>query len=54
MEKAKELLKSTDYTISEIAFRVGYGTYEHFNYIFKKHENISARDFRRQQGRTEG
>jgi AraC-like DNA-binding protein len=47
MEKAKDLLKTTDLQISEVAFKVGYGTYEHFNASFRKTEGISPSEFRK-------
>jgi len=50
IEKARELLKTSNMNISEIAFNIGYGTYEHFNYIFNQHEKMSASEFRRKFG----
>jgi len=50
IEKAKELLKTSNLNVSEIAFHVGYGTYEHFNYIFNQYEKIPASEFRKKAG----
>jgi AraC-like DNA-binding protein len=47
LEKAKELLKTTNMRISEIAFKVGYSSYEYFNSAFTKALNISPGDFRK-------
>lgn len=45
--EAKRLLKETDFQISEIAFKVGYGNASHFNRVFKTSENCSPNDFRK-------
>ena len=47
INKAKELLKSTNMRISEIAFKVGYGSYEYFNSAFTGSENTPPGDFRK-------
>jgi AraC-like DNA-binding protein len=47
IKKAKELLSTTNLRISEIAFRVGYSTAEHFGTMFKKAEGVSPGDFRK-------
>ncbi|MBS6398072.1 MAG: PocR ligand-binding domain-containing protein [Clostridiales bacterium] len=46
MEKAKELLKGTDLTVSEISARVGFSDYNYFCRIFKKETGISAKKYR--------
>jgi two-component system response regulator YesN len=46
LNRAKELLKTTDKRISEIAFEVGYNSIEHFNASFKKAEKVSPTQFR--------
>lgn len=46
IDKAKELLKTTNMTINEISECVGYYNQEHFSRIFKKHESVSPNKFR--------
>lgn len=48
MEKAKELLTSTDMKINDIAERVGY-RHSYFNRIFKKQMGIPPSQFRKQR-----
>lgn len=48
VEKAREYLLSTDYKISEIAFRVGIGNSKHFSQVFKEHLGKSPSDVRRE------
>lgn len=48
MERAKELLCTTDASIFEIAVAVGYEDQLYFSRIFKKHTGLSPSDFRRQ------
>lgn len=47
IKKSCELLISTDYTITEIAQRVGFNNANHFIQSFKKHLNITPREFRK-------
>jgi AraC-like DNA-binding protein len=47
MAEAKKLLKSTELQVSEIAYTVGYGTYEHFMAHFKNVENMTPGEFRK-------
>jgi YesN/AraC family two-component response regulator len=47
IEKAKELMKKTSLTISEIAFEVGYQNFNVFWEAFKSREGISPREWRR-------
>jgi YesN/AraC family two-component response regulator len=47
MQKALFLLKSTNKTISEIAFQVGYQTYRDFYRNFVKHQKVSPKNYRR-------
>lgn len=46
---AKQMLLSTDMSISEIAFRCGFGSSIHFSNFFKSKMNISPRQFRDSQ-----
>lgn len=45
---AKELLRFTDYSITEVALQVGYGDPAYFTRIFKMSEGKTPRSFRRQ------
>ncbi len=47
LQKAKELLETTDYTVSEIAFKTGFQAISHFTKIFKKQYGILPSVFRR-------
>ena len=46
LQKAKELLETTDLTISEIVFKCGFQTVSHFARIFKKKHGIQPSVFR--------
>lgn len=46
LQKAKELLETTDLTVSEIVFRSGFQTISHFAKIFKKQYGIQPSIFR--------
>lgn len=46
IEKAKELLKETKLSVSEIAFFLGYEYPNYFAKFFKKHFGISPKEFR--------
>ncbi len=46
IEKAKDLLKSSDLTINEISQLVGYYNQEHFSRVFKKYEGCSPNRYR--------
>lgn len=45
MKKAKELLRETSLTVSEIAEKVGYGEPGYFSRCFRKYYGISPREF---------
>lgn len=47
MQKAKEILKTTNFKVYEIAEMVGYHNVEHFNRVFKKAFQISPTQFRK-------
>ncbi|NCC08168.1 MAG: response regulator [Clostridia bacterium] len=50
MEKAKELLRTTDKHSGEIAFEIGYRDSHYFSFIFKKTQGCTPRDFRAGRG----
>lgn len=47
IEKAKELLKYGDFTLSEIAYRLGYSSVNHLSSQFKKITGMTASDFKK-------
>ena len=47
IEKAKELLRSRDLKIYEVAELVGFQSAQHFSSIFKKYTGVSALDFKK-------
>ncbi len=48
MEKAKDLLKNTTATISDIALQVGYSSLPYFSSMFKKRIQLTPKQFRMQ------
>ncbi len=46
MDKAKELLMTTDMRSNEIAYAVGYKDPHYFSYTFKKTQGMTSREFR--------
>ncbi|MEC0269543.1 AraC family transcriptional regulator [Paenibacillus anseongense] len=46
IKKSYELLASTEYAITEIARRVGFNHVNHFIQSFKKHRNLTPKEFR--------
>lgn len=49
--QAKKYLLSTDWTITEIAFKVGFNSLPHFNRIFKEFESCCSSKFRKNNER---
>jgi AraC-like DNA-binding protein len=47
LQRAKELLESADWTVSEIAFKTGFQTVSHFTKIFKKQYGVPPSVLRR-------
>jgi AraC-like DNA-binding protein len=47
MEKAVDLLKQSDYSVSEICFQIGFNDASHFTKTFKKHTTLSPMGFRK-------
>jgi two-component system response regulator YesN len=48
IQKAKELLRTTNLKSSEIAYRVGYNDPHYFSFVFKKNTGFSPSEFREQ------
>jgi len=46
IEKSKDLLKNTNYTIAQIAIEVGYQDAAYFSRVFKKHEHTSPKKYK--------
>lgn len=49
IQKAKEILKTTDFKIYEVAEMTGYHSVEHFNKVFKKIVKITPGQYRKQK-----
>lgn len=49
IDRSEWLLRRTDLTVSEIAFRVGYQSPASFSTLFKKHKLVSPSEYRRLQ-----
>ena len=47
MEKAKQILRETNYSIKDVAFMVGYYDPNYFTKLFKKYTGITSREYRR-------
>jgi two-component system response regulator YesN len=47
VEKAKELLSSTDFKIHEVALRVGYDNPKYFARIFREMTGVSPQEFKK-------
>jgi len=46
IEKAKKMLKTKDYTITEISMMCGFSSHSHFTTIFKKKTGLSPTEYR--------
>jgi two-component system, response regulator YesN len=46
IKKAKELLRTTNLTSSQIAYQIGYNDPHYFSFVFKKHTGLTPREFR--------
>lgn len=55
IEKAIDLMETTQYSLTEIAFLTGFSDQSHFNRIFKKHAGIQPSIYRKslQKGKTD-
>ena len=49
VEKAKELLISSDLSIADIGNQVGFSDQSYFNKIFKEHEGMTPGQYRRRR-----
>ena len=49
MDKAKELLETTDMKAAEVGYEIGYRDPHYFSYIFKKTQNITPRQYREKE-----
>jgi len=47
--RARDLLQRTDHTCAEIAFEVGFGSVQHFNRIFRRHQEMSPGEWRQRR-----
>ena len=50
IDKAKELLRTTNLKCSEVAYQSGYNDPHYFSYVFKKKTGRSPRNFRQETG----
>jgi AraC-like DNA-binding protein len=51
IEKALELIQSSDYSLTEIAYLTGFSDQSHFNRIFKKHTGKNPSSFKKNQAK---
>jgi AraC-like DNA-binding protein len=51
--RACDLLRRTDHTCAEIAFEAGFGSVQHFNRIFRRHEGVPPCKWRAARKRAE-
>ena len=49
---AKEELHSTDVTITEVAYRLGFQSSQHFNRYFKRNTGMTPTEFRKRSRHT--
>ena len=52
MESAERLLKTSQLSVAEVAYKVGFASHKYFSRCFKDHFGVAPTDVRR-QGRTE-
>jgi len=52
LKKASSLIKETDFTISEIAYKVGFGSQSYFNKTFRKHYGLTPGEYKDQNDGT--
>jgi transcriptional regulator GlxA family with amidase domain len=44
--RARDLLRRTDHSCAEIAFEAGFGSVQHFNRIFRRHQDLTPGQWR--------
>jgi AraC-like DNA-binding protein len=49
VSRARDLLRNTDHTCSEVAFESGFGSVQHFNRIFRRFEGMPPREWRQRR-----
>ncbi len=49
ISRARDLLKRSDRTCAEVAFESGFGSVQHFNRIFRRHEDMSPGGWRQRK-----
>jgi len=47
IRKAKKLMKASDFSITEVAYEVGFGDLRTFERAFKKHTRMTPREFKK-------
>lgn len=47
MERAKEMLQTTDLSVSEVALEIGYDNFSYFSRLFKKKTGFAPKDYNR-------
>ncbi len=47
LKKAKEILRHTSFTVSEVAYKVGFGSRSYLQRVFKKYENTTPASYRK-------
>jgi two-component system response regulator YesN len=45
-DKARELLESTNFTITKISFSLGFSSTQYFAHVFKKHTGMTPKQYR--------
>ena len=50
MERAKELLRTTNMRLSDIALEIGYNEPNYFSHVFRKTEGITPKEYRAREG----
>ena len=52
MEKAKNLLKNKEWTVTDVAIHTGYSNSNYFSRVFKKYTGVTPREFRESEQKT--
>ncbi len=48
VDAAKDLLENPNIPVSTVASELGYSNFSHFTQMFKKHENVTPSEYRKQ------